>query len=131
MIRAYQTPTSGIQQPVVRHQWLTIRIEDCHTAAVVHVTGEIDLCTAPILSTCLTTQLKNSNRRPMLVINLADVSFLSCAGLRVLLDTQHLATAHETALALVGCPLIVHRLLEVLNLRHQFQLYPSLTDALP
>jgi anti-anti-sigma factor len=109
---------------------LTVRTTDCADAVVVHVTGEIDLCTAPTLSTCLATQLENSNRHPVLVINLADVSFMSCAGLRVLADTQRKATAHGTVLRLANCSPAVLRLLELPSLPHPFSLYPSLTDAL-
>ena len=122
---ARQTTSSGTQQ------LLTVRITQCPAAVVVHVSGEIDLCTAPTLSTCLTTQLHNSNPPPVLVLDLAEVSFLSCAGLRVLFDTQHEATQRGTILRLVNCSAAVHRLLGLPNLHHDFSIYPSLTDALP
>lgn len=125
------TPHSDIRQLVTRDQLLTVHITECPGAVVVHISGEIDLCTAPTLSTCLTNQLENSHRPPVLVLDLAEVSFLSCAGLRVLFDTQHEATRRGTELRLVNCSAAVHRVLGLPCLHLEFPIYPSLADALP
>jgi len=124
-------PRSSTPQQLTRDPLLTVSSTDYPGAAVIHVAGEIDLGTAPTLSTYLSTQWENSNRPPVLVLHLADVSFMSCAGLRALLATQDEATAHETELRLVNCPPAVLRLLQLPNLHHPFQLYPTLTEALP
>ena len=97
-------PRSSTPQQLTRDPLLTVSSTDYPGAAVIHVAGEIDLGTAPTLSTYLSTQWENSNRPPVLVLHLADVSFMSCAGLRALLATQDEATAHETELRLVNCP---------------------------
>jgi anti-sigma B factor antagonist len=128
---ARQTTSNGTQQLLIREQLLTVRITECPGAVVVHVSGEIDFCTAPTLSTCLTTQLHNSNPPPVLVLDLAEVSFLSCAGLRVLFETQYETTQRGTMLCLVSCSAAVHRLLGLPSLHREFSIYPSLTDALP
>ena len=125
----HQTPRSGTQQRLSPDQLLTVSSTEYPGAAVIYVAGEIDLATAPTLSTYLSTHLENSNRRPVLVLPLADVSFLSCAGLRVLLATQHEATAHQTELRLVHCSPAVLRLLQLPSLRHPVQLYPTIHDA--
>ena len=128
---APQTSPGGTQQLVTHDQLLTVRMTDCPGAMVVHVAGEIDLGTAPTLGACLAAQLQNSNRRPVLVIDLAEVSFMSCAGLSVLFNAQHSAAEHGTVLRLADCSPAVLRLLESPSLPHQFPLYPSLTDTLP
>ena len=125
-----QTPSNGTPQRLTRDQLLTLSRTEYPGATVIHVAGEIDLGTAPTLNTYLSTLLQNSNQRPVLVLHLADVSFMSCAGLRVLLTTHDKATAHETEFRLANCSPAVLRLLELPNLRHPLRLYPTLTDAL-
>lgn len=126
-----QTPSSGAQQRLTRDQLLTMSRTEYPGATVIHVAGEIDLGTAPTLNNYLSTLWQNSNQRPVLVLHLAEVSFLSCAGLRVLHTTHDKATAHDTELRLANCSPAVLRLLELPSLRHPFRLYSTLTDALP
>jgi anti-anti-sigma factor len=97
---------------------------------VVYVAGEIDLATAPTLQTCLTAQLECSTQHPVLVVDLAAVDFISCAGLRVLLEAQQHAAVHGTAFRLAGCSRVVLRLLNLADLHGEFDSYPTVRDAL-
>jgi anti-sigma B factor antagonist len=109
----------------------TVCTTDSRGAVVVYVAGEIDLATAPTLWTCLIAQLHHNTQYPVLVVDLADVDFLACAGLRVLLDVQCHATAQGTTLRLTRCPRAVQRLLDVSDLHIPLRTYPTVEDALP
>lgn len=124
----HQTLTGGAHQltPGLR----TMCTTDSSGAVVVYASGEIDLATAPTLWTCLTAQLHHNTQCPVLVIDLAAVDFLGCAGLDVLLDIQSRATAHGTTLRLTRCPRAVRRLLDVADLHTQLHTYPTVEDAL-
>jgi anti-sigma B factor antagonist len=119
---AHQLTTPGLR---------TVCTPDNRGAVVVYVAGEIDLATAPALWTCLTAQLHRNTHYPVLVVDLADVDFLACAGLRVLLDVQCHATAHQTTLRLTRCPRAIRRLLDLPNLHLPLHTYPTVEDALP
>jgi anti-sigma B factor antagonist len=111
-------------------EFRTVCTTDSSGAVVVYVDGEIDLATAPILWNCLTAQLHQAHY-PVLVVDLADVDFLACAGLRVLLDVQCHAAAQGTTLRLTRCPRAVRRLLDVSDLPIPLHTYPTVEDALP
>jgi anti-sigma B factor antagonist len=98
---------------------------------MVHLAGDIDLSTAPTLRAYLTSQLPTTTPCPVLVIDLTAVDFLSCAGLRVLLDAHHHATTHGTPLRLACCSHAVRRLLDLSGLHTRIQTYPTIADALP
>ncbi|MCA1569651.1 MAG: STAS domain-containing protein [Chloroflexi bacterium] len=127
----HQTLTGDAPRPITPEPLRTVCTEDSTGAVVVHLTGDIDLGTAPALGACLISQLHNSPQCPVLVVDLAAVDFMSCAGLRILLDVQRRAAAHGITLRLTRCSRAVLRLLEVSGLHTQLQTYPTVQDALP
>jgi anti-anti-sigma factor len=72
----------------------------CPDAAsrVLAVSGEVDIETAPTLARCLQAALAHDEPR-MLIIDLAGVTFLGCAGADALVDAH--ATAAERGILLV------------------------------
>ncbi|HWM01883.1 MAG TPA: STAS domain-containing protein [Actinophytocola sp.] len=75
---------------------------------VVVATGEIDLVTAPLLSRELAAASS-----PVVVLDLAEVTFLAAAGLTVLLSAKQRASAAGSRFGLVGATPAVRRVLEV------------------
>ncbi|MDQ3764779.1 MAG: STAS domain-containing protein [Actinomycetota bacterium] len=96
---------------------------------VVTVDGELDMCTAPLLETCLQEQLCTNPRH--LVVDLQPVRFLSSSGLNCLLRTRDNAQTTATQLHLAGLTSrAVARPLQVSQLLGQFTTYPTVTHAL-
>ena len=82
-------------------------------ATVVHVVGEIDTLTAPVLRAQLDEHLPTV---PLLVLDLSDVTFLGSAGLAVLVAAKDAADARGHTLRLVCGSRIVTRALEATGL---------------
>jgi anti-sigma B factor antagonist len=128
---ARKTLTGDTHRPIMPGPLRTACAKDSSGALVVHLAGDIDLGTASTLRAWLTSQLQTSVPYPVLVIDLAAVDFLSCAGLRVLLDVQRRATARGTSLRLARCSPASRRLLDLPDLHIEMQTYPTIEDALP
>ena len=81
---------------------------------VLHVTGELDLATAPRL--CARLDATRAGRRPRLLVDLTGVDFCDSTGLRALLGAASEVRAHGGRFAIV-CPPTgdVARLLEIVG----------------
>jgi anti-sigma B factor antagonist len=94
-------------------------------ATVVHVVGEIDTLTAPVLRAQLDEHLPVV---PLLVLDLSDVTFLGSAGLAVLVETQKSARSRDVGLRLIATTRAVTRPLEVTGLIDLFTIADSATS---
>lgn len=94
---------------------------------VVHVVGEIDTLTAPVLRCELAERLPEA---PLLVLDLSEVSFLGSAGLAVLVAAQDDAHRRGHRLRLVCGSRIVTRALEATGLLGLFEVADDVPDAL-
>jgi anti-anti-sigma factor len=93
---------------------------------VVRVSGEVDMSTAPRLG----DELRRLGRRGVqIVVDLDDVGFMDCAGLRVLLDANDEADA---GIWLTPGSRQVQKLFRVAGVVHQFRFVPrvELTSVL-
>jgi anti-anti-sigma factor len=94
---------------------------------VVTVTGELDALIAPTLAACLSAQIAVAQ---VIVVNLNGVKFLSSAGLRVLFETNELATERSRRLRFVcNCP-IACMALERTGLRQHLPFADNIEAAL-
>jgi anti-sigma B factor antagonist len=96
-------------------------------ARVMHVVGEIDTLTAPILRSRLDEQLAQT---PLLVLDLSDVTFLGSAGLAVLVAAKDEADRHRHLLRVVPGSRIVTRALEATGLLTLFDIADGVPQAL-
>jgi len=96
-------------------------------ARVVHVVGEIDTLTAPVLRTRLDEHLSEV---PLLVLDLTEVTFLGSAGLAVLVAARDEADRHNHRFRLVPGSRIVVRALEATGLLTLFELADTAEEAL-
>lgn len=96
-------------------------------ALVVHVVGEIDTLTAPVLRAQLDEHLPVS---PLLVLDLSQVTFLGSAGLAVLVAAKDEADRRGHRLRLVPGSRIVTRALEATGLLTLFDVADGVTEAL-
>ncbi|TCO53605.1 STAS domain-containing protein [Actinocrispum wychmicini] len=98
-------------------------------AVVLRTTGEIDMSTAPLLADELTQAITAATAPAPVVADLSDVTFLSSAGLAVLLDAREKCTRAGCPLRLVATGRPVLRSLEVAGLLELLDVYPTVTDA--
>lgn len=96
-------------------------------ARVVHVVGEIDTLTAPLLRDQLTEQVATAS---LLVLDLSDVTFLGSAGLAVLVAAKDDADRREHVLRLVPGSRIVTRALQATGLLTLFDTADDVQGAL-
>lgn len=85
-----------------------------HDQAVVAISGELDMSTAPELSRSLAGVLEQHPRD--LTLDLGGVGFIDSTGLTVLVRTSKQLQAHHGALHLVSPTPPVRRVLEIVGL---------------
>jgi anti-sigma B factor antagonist len=102
-------------------------VEHGDGARVLHVVGEVDTLTAPILRTRLDEHLAEVE---LLVLDLGDVTFLGSAGLAVLVAARDEAERLSHRLRLVPGSRIVVRALEATGLLGLFELSDTAAEAL-
>jgi anti-sigma B factor antagonist len=109
--------TEPITTSVTRHEGV----------AVLTVTGEVDLATAPVLEGAISDVL--ADNPPALVIDLSPVQFLASAGLQILVATQE-KLADTADFAVVANGPATSRPIQLTGLDEIFPLYPVLNEAL-
>jgi anti-sigma B factor antagonist len=94
---------------------------------VIHVVGEIDTLTAPVLRAQLDEHLPTA---ALLVLDLTQVTFLGSAGLAVLVAAKDGADRRGHSLRLVPGSRIVTRALEATGLLALFEIAEGVPEAL-
>jgi anti-sigma B factor antagonist len=107
---------------------MDIRVESDRSdgAAVVHVTGDIDLASADRLRDALLPLVK----RGTVVVDGAEVTFCDSAGLRVILLANHEAREAHTAFRLVAPSEPLNRVLELAGALPLVDVFPDAGSAL-
>jgi anti-anti-sigma factor len=82
---------------------------------VVAVSGEVDVCTEGPLQLALLRIMRERGAR--LLLDVSDVSFMDCAGLRALLTTRRRAELRGGFMRLVVTSAAVHRIIELTGAR--------------
>jgi anti-sigma B factor antagonist len=95
-----------------------------HDLCVVTVDGEVDLTTAPELAEVLGEDVS-----PVLVVDLTRVTFLSAAGLHVLVEAAVRAQEHGRRLGLVTDGKMTLRVLRMSGTAASIPTFESLSDA--
>lgn len=95
---------------------------------VLHVVGEIDMLTAPVLDSIVASQLQSWPRA--LVLDLSEVGFMSSAGLASLMAARRQAAQAAVPLRVVCSTEPVLRPLTVTGLAALFDLHTELDAAL-
>ncbi len=99
-------------------------------AVVLHTAGEIDMSTAPVLAAEFASALESATAPAPVVADLSDVTFLSSAGLAVLLDARERCTTGGTPLRVVATGRPVLRSLEVAGLLELLPVYSTVSAAI-
>lgn len=91
---------------------------DSSAEVIVHVVGEIDICTEPAMTRCLAAQLQPARHLTSLVVDLSSVTFIGVRGFDALLAAATHAHHRNVAFCLVGCNPWVLRLLALIDPAH-------------
>jgi anti-sigma B factor antagonist len=97
------------------------------SARVLHVIGEIDTLTAPLLRAQLDGQIAGT---PLLVLDLSEVTFLGSAGLAVLVAAKDEADIRGHRFRIVPGSRIVVRALQATGLLAIFDIAEGVPEAL-
>jgi anti-anti-sigma factor len=85
---------------------------------IVHVVGEIDICTEPALIRCLAAQLQLARHLTSLVVDLSSATYIGVRGVAALLAAAADAQHRDVTFSLAECSPQVLRLLAVLDPDH-------------
>ena len=107
---------------------LSITSEARGEATVVHVGGEIDVYTAPVLREHLDEHIAAG--RNHLVVDLGGVTFMASTGLGVLVGRLKLVRAANGSMRLVCSSDRILSVFSITGLDKVFQMFPSVDDAL-
>ena len=107
---------------------LSITRADHGDQTVVHLGGEIDVYTAPLVREKLDEQIQGGRTR--LVVDLTDVTFLDSTGLGVLVGRLKLARTRGGSMRLVGKDDRVLKVFSITGLDKVFEIHPDLDAAL-
>ncbi|MGH3287925.1 MAG: STAS domain-containing protein [Streptosporangiaceae bacterium] len=90
---------------------MTLRVRPGDDGIIVTVSGEVDVCTEGPLQRALVRIMRE--RGAGLLVDVSGVSFMDCAGLRVLLTTQRRAELRGGFMRLTGVSRAVRRIIEL------------------
>lgn len=109
---------------------LRVRPEKRGNAVVVHVTGELDLASAPVLDELLVETEGGDALSVPLVLDLTGVTFMASAGLSLLMKHEERCRAAGHALRVVANDRAVLRPIDLTGLTAVVTVVDTLTDAL-
>jgi anti-sigma B factor antagonist len=95
--------------------------------ALLSVSGEVDLYTAPQLRERIVELIDEGNHR--ILVSLEKVGFMDSTGLGVLVSGLKRVKEHEGEFALVSTPPQILRLLKITGLDQVFPLYATVEEA--
>jgi anti-anti-sigma factor len=104
-----------------------VTTRQCGRGVVVHCQGELDLASVPHLQSALAHLPGPAT--DTVVIDLAEVRFLDCAALRVLVTLSARCTEHQAHFLLAGPTAMTRRLLNILHIDRAFVVTRTLTEA--
>jgi anti-sigma B factor antagonist len=107
---------------------LAVNRLDIGPTAVLAVEGELDIAQTPTFGLSINEALRAGP--PCLVIDLCEVAFLDSTGLAVLLNARRRTRRQGTKLKLVCDVESTLRLLRLTRLDRDFEVYPTLDEAL-
>ncbi len=102
---------------------------DSNSIHILKVSGNLDSNTAPEMIQSIETCLKEAPRD--LVIDFSGVDYISSAGLRVILKTNHTQTATGNKMILCSLKDYVYEVFEMSGLVNLFDIKDNLQSALP
>lgn len=117
-----------VAEDAAAEQVVDLDVERRADVVVVHIGGEVDMLTTPMVSSLITEQLHGD--LSMLVLDMSSVGFLGSSGLAALVAAREEAGNRGVRLRLVGSGHAVQRPLTATGLAELFDIYDDLDQAL-
>ena len=118
-MNAREPTRSGRLSVVPRHSGDTL---------IVHVTGDLDVLTAPTLGTYLDAALADAPS--VLIVDITELEFLSSAGIGLLVETHRLTGRAGISLRVVAEGPATSRPLQRMRIDEIIDLYPTVAEAI-
>jgi anti-sigma B factor antagonist len=106
---------------------MEINIQESDGMALVALVGQIDGNTAADIQTSV---LETAQGHPQLLLDMSGVSYMSSAGLRLLLQLHRTISENGGRLLLVGLSEELQETMSATGFLDFFEIYPSVDDAL-
>jgi anti-sigma B factor antagonist len=106
---------------------LTLHVRPCDRGTIVWVSGDVDVTAAEPLQDLLLRVMRMHG--PWLLLDLSEVSFMDCAGLRALVLTRQDAEWRHGSMILIAVSAAVRRILDLAKMRHVFFLEDRWSDT--
>lgn len=106
---------------------LSVSSSERGDVTVVHVAGEIDVYTAPLLREVLDKQIAAG--RTKLVVDLEQVTFMDSTGLGVLVGRLKLVRGQNGSLRIVSAQDRILKVFKITGLDKVFHIYPTVDEA--
>lgn len=98
------------------------------TAAIIELTGEVDLHHTPAVHKALLVMCQDKPHQ--LVIDMTEVSYLDSSGIGVLVEVFRRVNGYEGQFKLAGVTQRVRSVFEITRLDKFFKMYPTVAEAL-
>ena len=102
---------------------LTVRDIGAGTEHTLVLAGELDIASAPILETAISSLCENGTAR--IVLDLSELTFMDSTGLRALLAADKLCAANGQTFSVTGATAPVQRLFELTGVSSALQFEPD------
>jgi len=122
------TDAPDIAEDAAADQVVDLDVERRADVVVVHIGGEVDMLTTPMVSSLILEQLQGD--LTTLVLDMSHVGFLGSSGLAALVTAREEAGNRGVSLRLVSASHAVQRPLAATGLAELFDIYPDLDHAL-
>ncbi|NNM47100.1 anti-sigma factor antagonist [Knoellia koreensis] len=106
---------------------LSVSSTERGASTVVHVAGEIDVYTAPLLREVLDKQIAAG--RTDLVVDLEQVTFMDSTGLGVLVGRLKLVRGQNGSLRIVSAQDRILKVFKITGLDKVFHIFPTVEEA--
>jgi anti-anti-sigma factor len=106
---------------------LEVKSKVANGVAVFRIVGRLDALTSPNLESAVGFAISGGN--PRIIFDMGEVSFISSAGIRVILMTAKQATAAKGGLAIFGLQSAVNEVFEISGLQKFIPIASDETDA--
>lgn len=91
--------------------------------SILHIRGELDFGTAPVMQDSLIQVLENDVSH--LILDMEDVTFLDSEGVKVLLQAHKKVRDYGGVMSIRGCSQFVQNVFEILGLQHYLDINAS------
>ncbi|MFC4114763.1 STAS domain-containing protein [Nonomuraea zeae] len=98
-------------------------------AIIIRLEGELDVDAVPVLQEHL-QRIWDLPPKPFLIVDLSAVTFCDSMGMNELISVMQRCEARGTRLLLGGVHGVMARVLSITGLRHAFEVFARLDDAL-